>query len=60
MTRIPRKQIAMKFIAMKFKDGFPISTLAVGYQDYFPRMKQAAREDIIIEIIRQFMKKQKP
>jgi hypothetical protein len=57
--RLPRKEIAMKF-----KDGMSIGDLAVQYKDFFPRsfphhsLNCAARENAIIEIIRQYMRRQ--
>ena len=53
MKRIPRKKIAMKF-----KEGYGILTLAARYKDYFPGMGWAAREAAIIDIIRQYMQRQ--
>ena len=51
--RIPRKKIAMQF-----KEGYGILTLAARYKDYFPGMGWAAREAAIIDIIRQYMQRQ--
>ena len=53
MKRIPRKKIAMQF-----KEGYDILTLAASYKDYFPNMNWDQREAAIIDIIRQYMQRQ--
>jgi hypothetical protein len=53
--RIPRKEIAMKF-----KDGMSITALAIEYLPVLRNVEKVSAVEEIIEIVRQYMRKQKP
>jgi ethanolamine ammonia-lyase small subunit len=52
--RIPRKQIVMKF-----KDGMSITALAIKYLPILGNVEKVSAAEEIIEIIREYMRKQK-